>query len=110
MICSFSQQNVKSVTLLMTIVFILVVWINKFANLKQDNQNLYERFVYNSIKINPGKHRLTFQIGDITKKSVSSVALLGITIDSKLNFKKHINNIVKKAYIINCVPEDYENF
>ena len=49
-------------------------------------------------------------MGDITKKSVSSVALLGITIDSKLNFKKHINNIVKKAYIINCVPEDYENF
>ena len=57
---------------------------------------------------NTGSH--TFQIGDITKKSVSSVALLGITIDSKLNFKKHINNIVKKAYIINCVPEDYENF
>ena len=40
----------------------------------------------------------TSQIGDITIKSVSSVTLLGITIDSKLNFKEHINNIVQKAY------------
>ena len=53
---------------------------------------------------NTGLH--TLQIGDITTKSVLSVTLLGITIDSKLNFKKHINNIVKNAYIINCVPED----
>ena len=35
---------------------------------------------------------------DITTKSVSSVTLLGITIDSKLNFKKDINNIIKEAY------------
>ena len=38
------------------------------------------------------------QIGDIATKSVSSVTLLGITIDSKLNFKKDINNIIKEAY------------
>ena len=38
------------------------------------------------------------QIGDITIKSVSHVTLLGITIDSKLNFKEHMNNIVKKTY------------
>ena len=44
---------------------------------------------------NTGSH--TLQIGDITKISVSSVTLIGITIDSKLNFKEHINNI-KKAY------------
>ena len=37
------------------------------------------------------------QIGDITIKSVSSVTLIGNTIDSKLNFKEHINNR-KKAY------------
>ena len=43
---------------------------------------------------NTGSH--TFQIGDITTKSVSSVTLLGITTDSKLNFKEHINNIIKK--------------
>ena len=37
----------------------------------------------------------TLQICDITVKSASSVTLLGITIDPKLNFKEHINNIVK---------------
>ena len=35
---------------------------------------------------NTGLHAL--QIGDITPKSVSSVTLLGITIDSKLNLYK----------------------
>ena len=39
----------------------------------------------------------TLQIGDITTKSVSSDTLIGNTIDSKLNFKKHVNNR-KKAY------------
>ena len=42
-----------------------------------------------------GLHRQ--QIFYITTKSVLSVALLGITIDSKLNFKEDINNIIKKA-------------
>ena len=45
---------------------------------------------------NTGLH--TLRIGDITTKSVSSVTLLGITIDSKLNFKEDINNITKEAY------------
>ena len=49
---------------------------------------------------NTGLHAL--QIGDITTKSVSSVTLLGITIDSKLNFKKDVNNITKK-HIINYI-------
>ena len=40
----------------------------------------------------------TLKIGDITIKSASSVTLLGMAIDSKLNFKEHINNIVKKTY------------
>ena len=67
--------------------------------------------LYNSIKAHPenfqfiilgntGLHAL--QIGDITTKSVSSVTLLGITIDSKLNFKKDVNNITKK-HIINYI-------
>ena len=42
----------------------------------------------------------TLQISHITTKSVSSLILLGITIDSKLNFKKHIKNIIKKHIII----------
>ena len=38
------------------------------------------------------------QIDDVTIKSASSVTLLGINIYSKLNFKEHINNVVKKTY------------
>ena len=57
---------------------------------------------------NTSSHKL--QIGDITPKSVSSVTLLGIPIDSKLNFDAHTNNIIKK-HIINYMPsEDYESF
>ena len=52
----------------------------------------------------------TLETGDITTKPVSSVILLGITIDSKLDFKENINNIIKKR-IINYIPqEDYESF
>ena len=80
---------------------------NIFTNLIQDTWNVYECFVYNSIKGHPenvqfiilgntGLHAL--QIGDITTKSVSSVTLLDITIDSKLNFQEDINNIIKEAY------------
>ena len=50
---------------------------------------------------NAGLH--TLEAGDITTKSVSSVTLLGITIDSKLDFKEDINNIIKKR-IINYIP------
>ena len=51
------------------------------------------------MKANPDKSQFiilgntdshTLQIGDITTKFVSSLTLLGITIDSKLNFKEHI--------------------
>ena len=57
---------------------------------------------------NAGFH--TLETGDITTKPVSSVTLLGITIDSKLDFKEDINNIIKKR-IINYIPqEDYESF
>ena len=63
---------------------------------------MYERFAYNSVKVHPencqfiilgntGLH--TLETGYITAKSVSSVTLLGITIDSKLDFKED-NNII----------------
>ena len=70
-------------------------------------ENVYEWFAYNSMKANPDKFQFiiqgntgshTLKIGDINIKSVSYITLLGITIDSKLNFKEYINNIVKKAY------------
>ena len=82
-------------------------------------KNVYEWFVYNLIKANPDKFQFiilgnkdshTLQIGDITTKSVLSVILLAINIDSKLNFEEHINGIIKK-HIINYMPsEDYESF
>ena len=61
------------------------------------------------MKTNPGKFQIiilgnadshTLKTDDIFAKSVLFVTLLGITTDSKLNFKEDINNIVKK-HIIN---------
>ena len=45
----------------------------------------------------------TLETRDITTKPVSSLTLLGTTIDSKLDFKEDINNIIKKR-IINYMP------
>ena len=45
---------------------------------------------------NTGSH--TLQINDITLKLTLSVTLLGITIDSKLNFEEHIYSIMQKEY------------
>ena len=82
-------------------------------------KNVYEWFVYNLIKANPDKFQFiilgnkdshTLQIGDITTKSVLSVILLAINIDSKLNFEEHINNIIKKHIINYMLSEDYESF
>ena len=79
---------------------------NIFSNLMQDMDNVNEWFVYSSTKANPDKFKFiilgntgshTLKIRDITITSDSYVTLLGITIDSKLNFGEHINNIVKKA-------------
>ena len=79
---------------------------NTFTNLTQDMQNVCEWFVQNSVKANPDKFQFTIirnkgshilQVGDTTTKSVSSVTLHGITIGSKLSFKEHIIDIIKKA-------------
>ena len=48
----------------------------------------------------------TLQIGDSTTKSVPSATRFGFTINSKLNFKEHINNIIKT----HMPSEDYESF
>ena len=55
------------------------------------------------ILVNKGSH--TLQIDDITTKSISSVKLLGITIDSKLNFEE-LSIILEKKHIINCMPSE----
>ena len=49
---------------------------------------------------NTGSHIL--QIFDITTKSVPSVTLLNNIIDSELNFKEHIINIIKN-HVINYI-------
>ena len=75
--------------------------------------------MYNSIKAHPenvqfiilgntGLHAL--QIGDITTKSVSSVTLLGITVDSKLNFKEDINKVIKEEYYKLCTLRRLRKF
>ena len=82
---------------------------NIFTTIIQDTWRVYQWFAYNSVKAhhenfqyiilgNTGLH--TLETGDITAKSV----LLGIIIDSKLDFKEDINNIIKKKRIINYIP------
>ena len=57
----------------------------------QDMENIYEQFVYNSMKVNLDKFQLiilgntglhTLKIGDMTIKPASSATLFGISIDS----------------------------
>ena len=55
------------------------------------------------ILVNKGSH--TLQFDDVTTKSISSVKLLGITIDSKLNFEE-LSIILEKKHIINCMPSE----
>ena len=108
MICCFSQQNMNSVILLMTTAFILVEFREHihWPYLKCVKRILMVCMQFNQSKscqisiYYPRKHRLTYIANRwyITKKSVSSVTLLGITINSKLNFKEYINNIMKRGY------------
>ena len=73
-------------------------------NLEHDMRNLLYWFKINSLKANPGKFQFmilgkkkrmkySLKIGSITIKESNEVALLGITIDKALNFKKHIENL-----------------
>ena len=55
------------------------------------------------ILVNKGSH--TLQIDDITTKSISSVKLLVITIDSKLNFEE-LSITLEKKHIINYMPSE----
>ena len=81
---------------------------NIFVNLKIDLKNVLYWFQVNSLKANPGKFQFmilgdkknnTFvlNIHDNEIKNSSEVELLGITIDSQLKFKKHIDNLCRKA-------------
>ena len=62
-------------------------------------------FQVNSLKANPGKFQFmilgdknnnVLNIHDKEIKNASVVELLGITIDSRLKFKKHLDNLCRK--------------
>ncbi len=73
--------------------------------LENEIANLNIWFQNNFLKSNDDKNKLlvtnennvSARIGEETIQSSSSVKLLGITIDNKLNFKEHVTKICKKA-------------
>ena len=79
-----------------------------FFNLNSDLSNVMDWFKNDSLKDNPGKFQFMvlganmndcFNLNVAGKVILSSneVKLLGITIDYELKFKKHINELCRKA-------------
>ena len=78
------------------------------SNLNLDLRNMLYWFEINSMKTNPGKFQsmvlgikitVPFRL-NVNSKIIScsnEIKLLGITIDNELKFKKHIENLCKKA-------------
>ena len=73
--------------------------------LKNDSIRLFKWFPYKQTKANKHKCCLTvsnnehvsIKIGDIEVKGSDCEKLLGIKIDSKVNFKNHLDGVIKKA-------------
>ena len=76
--------------------------------LHKETECMLHWFKINSMIANPAKFQvmflgkrnlgqIDFQIGDITLKSELRVKLLGVTIDSKLNFNSHVNTLCRTA-------------
>ena len=80
---------------------------NVMNRLKTDLVNIDNWFMNNSLVANTSKFQLMFlgvkvenivlTIPNVKLTSQSEIILLGITIDNKLTFSKHINNICKTA-------------
>ena len=79
-----------------------------FSNLNSDLSNVMDWFKINSFKANPGKFQFMvlgankndcFNLNVAGKVILSSseVKILGITIDYELKFKKHLNELCRKA-------------
>ena len=77
-------------------------------NLVSDTQSILNWFRLNSLKVNPGKfqfmilgdkshHKHILKINSIKVEASDDILLLGITIDKKLTFKQHIENLCRKA-------------
>ena len=79
-------------------------------NLVSDTKSILNWFRLNSLKANPGKfqfmilgdkshHKHELKINSIKVEASDDVLLLGITIDKKLTFKQHIENLCRKSDI-----------
>ena len=77
-------------------------------NLVSDTKSILNWFRLNSLKANPGKfqfmilgdkshHKHELKINSIKVEASDDVLLLGITIDKKLTFKQHVENLCRKA-------------
>ena len=81
--------------------------INSVINhLKDDSETLLQWFSNNTLKANPDKFHLILSEPDSTVKiniaeneinNNEYQKLLGVTIDSKMKFEKHVSNLCKKA-------------
>ena len=77
-------------------------------NLVSDTKRILKWLRLNSLKANPGKfqfmilggksyHKHILKINSIKVEASDDILLLGITIDKKLTFKQHIENLCRKA-------------
>ena len=101
-ICNFADDNTlyKSGKTLVEVVSVL----------RKETLNILNWFKINSMAANPAKFQVMFLGGKdrdlvefcvdkICLKSVSSVKLLGVIIDSKLNFRLHVESLCKTASV-----------
>ena len=73
--------------------------------LQESSKKLFKWFADNQMKANEDKCHLIIstnelteiQIGDFSIKNSTSEKLLGVNIDSKLNFDCHVNHLCNKA-------------
>ena len=76
-------------------------------NLELDCSNAIKWFKMNSMRLNPDKcklivfgqkdHPVTVKVGEFVIKEQNEVELLGVIIDNKLTFWKHLKGKIKKA-------------
>ena len=81
---------------------------NVISDLKTDLIGVMEWFKINSLKANPGKFQFmvlgnkdkrsfNIHINNVKIKKSNEITLLGIKIDKNLTFKKHINELCRRA-------------
>ena len=105
-ICNFADDN--------TIYSCTNTVKNVMSNLQDDLVKVLSWFSSNHLVANPEKFQmmflgcknddLTIKVGNITIKSSDSVKLLGVTLDNKFSFDKHVADLCKRAsYSVRCL-------